>query len=158
MKDALDTTHMRLLNLLSTLWEKAVSVVHDTETKGRIDGVSVVISNFNYPFGNILGEMLLKHADSLSSTLQHKTFSATEGQAVAKITVETIKLVRSDESFELFWLKVNQIVVSLGIDEPHLPRLHKQPRKFDDGSSEGDEHHDNPKSMCIGNIIMKQLT
>ena len=90
--------------------------------------------------------MLLKHADNLSSTLQHKTFSAAEGQAVAKMTVETIKLLRSDESFQLFWLKVNQRADSLGVDEPHLPRLHKRPRRLDDGSSEGD-HHDNHKSL-----------
>ena len=54
-----------------------------------------MMSNFNYLFGNILGEMLLKHADILSSTLQHKTFSAAEGQAVVKMTVETIKLLMS---------------------------------------------------------------
>ena len=71
--------------------------------------------------------MLLKHAGNLSSTLQHKIFSAAEGQAVAKMTVETIKLLRSDESFQLFWLKVNQRADSLGIDEPHLPHLHKRP-------------------------------
>ena len=62
------------------------------------------------------------------------------------MTVETIKLLRSDESFDLFWLKVNQRANCLGIDEPHLPRIHKRPRRFDDGSSEGD-HHDNPKSL-----------
>ena len=131
---------------LKLTWEKAVNVVRDTETKARIHGVSVMMSTFNYLFGNILGEMLLKHADNLSSTLQHKTFSAAEGQAVAKMTVETIKLLRSDESFDLFWLKVNQRANCLGIDEPHLPRIHKRPRRFDDGSSEGD-HHDNPKSL-----------
>ena len=68
--------------------------------------------------------MLLKHADNLNSTLQHKTISAAEGQAVAKMTVKTIILLRSDESFQLFWLKVNQRADSLGIDEPHLPCLH----------------------------------
>ena len=73
-----------------------------------------------------------------------------------KMIVETIKLLRSDESFQLFWLKVNQRSDSHGIDEPRLPRLHKQPRRFD-------EVHQrviimkNP-SPCIGKIIMKQLT
>ena len=52
-----------------------------------------MMSNFNYLFGNILGEILLKHADYLSSTLQHKMFSAAVGQVVAKMTVETIKLL-----------------------------------------------------------------
>ena len=63
---------------LKLTWEKDVSVVQDTEAKARIHEVSIMMSNFNYLFGKILGEMLLKHADNLSSTLQHKTFSAGE--------------------------------------------------------------------------------
>ncbi len=131
---------------LQLTWKKAVSIVRDTETKARIHGVSVMMSTFNYLFGNMLGEMLLKHADNLSSTLQLKVFSAAEGQTVAKMTVETIKLLRNDESFDLFWLKVNQRANNLGIEGPQLPRLHKRPRRFDEGSSEGD-HHENSKSL-----------
>ena len=46
---------------LKLTWEKAVNVLRDTETKSRIHGVSVMMSTFNYIFGNILGEILLKY-------------------------------------------------------------------------------------------------
>ncbi len=56
---------------LMLTWEETAKVVKDTDTKCRIYGVSKIINPFDYIFGNILGEMLLKHSDNLSSTLQH---------------------------------------------------------------------------------------
>ena len=54
---------------LQKTWEESLEVVKDTETKARIRGVSTVMSTFDYLFGNMLGEMILKHSDNLSSTL-----------------------------------------------------------------------------------------
>jgi hypothetical protein len=34
------------------------------------------MKSFDFVFGNMLGEMLLNHADNLSKTLQRKTISA----------------------------------------------------------------------------------
>ena len=129
--------------VLEQTWEEAVDVVHDSETRARIRGVSVVMCSFKYIFGNLLGECLLKHADNLSSTLQHSSFSAAEGQQVARMTVETIEKMR--ESFDAFWTKVTQVAHRLGVDDPQLPRHLKRPRRFDDGLSEGDFHTD-PKT------------
>ncbi len=55
--------------VLQDTWEEAVEVVKDTESKARIRGVSTQMSTFDYLFGNILCELVLKHADNLSSTL-----------------------------------------------------------------------------------------
>ena len=143
--DALSSI-MNNFETLKQTWEEAVEVVQDTETKSRIRGVSAVMSTFDYLYGNILGEMLLKHADNLSRTLQSKTISAAEGQETAKMTVDTIKSLRSDRMFDLFWLKVNRLASEFDIDEPHLPRRRRVPRRLDDGLSEGD-FHDDPKSL-----------
>ncbi len=105
-----------------------------------------MMSTFNYLFGNVLGEMLLKHTDNLSRTLQDKAISAAEGQQIAKMTVLTIKSLRNDEAFDNFWLKVNHTANSLQIGEPRLPRKRRAPCRLDDGSSAGD-FHDNPKSL-----------
>ncbi len=137
---------------LQETWEDAVVVVKDSETKARIRGVSVMMSTFNYLFGNVLGEMLLKHTDNLSKTLQDK---AAEGQQIAKMTVLTIKSLQNDEAFDNFWLKLNHTASSLQIGEPRLPRKRKAPCRLDDGSSAGD-FHDNPKSLYRGSITMKQ--
>ncbi len=79
---------------LMLTWEETAKVVKDTDTKCRIYGVSKIMNSFDYIFGNILGEMLLKHSDNLSSTLQHKSLPAAEGQKIAHMTLEVIKRLK----------------------------------------------------------------
>ena len=63
---------MKIFDALQCTWEEAAEIVKDSETKARIKGVAVQMNSFNYIFGNLLGEMLLKHADNLSRTPQKK--------------------------------------------------------------------------------------
>ena len=93
--------------------------MHDTEAKARIHGVSAQMETFNYLYGAILGETILRHTDNLSSTLQHKTLSAAEGQQVAIMTIATLTSLRSDTSFDLFW---DIMALKLNVNEPQLPR------------------------------------
>ena len=86
------------------------------------------------------GELILKHADNLSSTLQHKHLSAAEGQKIAMMTVQTMESLRTDEMYDLFWDKVTQRASSLGVDDPQLPHCRKRTRSYDDGISYGDFH------------------
>ena len=90
--------------------------------------------DFNFVFGAMLGELILRHADNLSSTLQKKSLSAAEGQLVASMTVETLDSIRNDDSFDLFWTKVITFVTSKNVNEPELPRQCKLPRRFEEGS------------------------
>ena len=92
---------------LQSTWDEAVRATHDTETKARIQGVAIQMKTFNYVFGNMLGELILRHSDNLSSTLQHKSLSAAEGQQVAHMTVQTFKSIRDDNSYDLFWKRVD---------------------------------------------------
>ncbi len=131
--------------VLQQTWEESIEVVSDSETKARIRGVSSVMSTFDYLFGNMLGEMLLKNADNLSRSLQIKTLSAAEGQQIAKMTVQTLKSLRNDSSFHLYWSKISKIAADLDVGEPQLPRRRRVPRRYDEGTSEGDYHSD-PKA------------
>ena len=96
--------------------------MQDSETKARVRGVSAVMNTFDYLFGNMLGEMILKHPDNCSRALQHKSLSAAEGQQIAQMTVETLKSLRNDASFDQFWGKVDHKANLLDISEPQLPR------------------------------------
>jgi hypothetical protein len=58
------------------------------------------------------------------------------------MVVRTLVTLRSDDSFELFWLKVTKRAESLEL-EPQLPRRTKRPRRYDDGLAES-EFHDDP--------------
>jgi hypothetical protein len=132
--------------VLQSTWEEAVEVVKDTETKARIHGVSSQMNTFDYLFGNLLGQMILKHADNLSSTLKHKSLSAAEGQQIARMTTETLKSIRNDQSYDLFWKNTCHKASMLDIGEPQLPRRRRLPRRYDDGLSGGD-FHDDPRSF-----------
>ena len=70
----------------------------------------------------MLGEVILKHSDNLSSMLQRTSLLAAEGQYIAQMTIETLKSVCSDDSFDLFWQKVSTKVSELDIGDPELPR------------------------------------
>ena len=96
-------------------WEEAVEVVCDTEMKARICGVSAAMKTFDYLFGAMLGEIILRHSENLSRTLQQHSISAAEGQQVARMTIGTLKSLRNDQSFELFWTKVNQTTSNLDV-------------------------------------------
>ena len=125
--------------VLQSTWVDALQVTRDTEAKARIQGVSAQMKSFRFLFGVMLGELILRHTDNLR-TLQHKAFSAAEGQAIARMTVQTLKSIRSDELFDLFWLKVSSTAESLDVEEPRLPRRQKVPRRIDDSTSAGDFH------------------
>ena len=82
--DSMEST-MKNYTVLYELLEQAAAIVHDTETIARIRGVASQMLSFDFFFGLVLGELLLRHADNLSKTLQ-KNCSASEGQRVAAMT------------------------------------------------------------------------
>lgn len=115
--------------LLST-WDEAIEAVKDTESKARIQGVKAQMKTFDFLFGVTLGEMVLRHTDNLSKTLQDKSFSAAEGQQVANMVLLTLQALRDVDSFDLFWNKVTTSAESLEVEEPQLPRRRKLPSRY----------------------------
>ena len=100
--------------------------------KARIRGVNVNMGTFDFNYGAYLGELILAHSDNLSKTLQNPTLSAVDGRNIASATVKTLKSIRTDESFDLFWDKVPKHVERLGVSEPKLPRRKTQPKSLTD--------------------------
>ena len=89
----------------------------------------------------MLAGMVLRHTDNLSRALQHQTMSAAAaGQEIAQMTVKTLQYLRNDECFGLFWAQVTLAADHMEVDEPQLPRQHKQPKRYEVGSSEGSFH------------------
>ena len=120
--------------VLQELWEQAADVAKDTETVARIQGVSSQMKTFEFFFGLVFGEMLLRHADNLSRTLQ-KPMSASEGRVIADMTKQTLQGMRSDENFGLFWEKVKIMINDIDVAEPLLPRKRKMPKRYEVGSA-----------------------
>ena len=121
--------------LLST-WQESLEIVHDTTMKARIHGVQAQVKTFQFFYGAVLGEKLLRHTDNLSKTLQHNQISAAEGQQLAQMTVRTLKTLCSEQAYDLFWFEVNKKAENLNIPEPELPHQRKRPPRLEEGATE----------------------
>ena len=76
--------------------------VKETDMRSRIIGVKTCMRTFDFLFGIMLGELLLRHSDNLSKSLQSPHMSAAEGQKVAAMTVKTLKFLRQTRAFKHF--------------------------------------------------------
>ena len=103
------------------LWPECLDYIKDTEIKARIVGVEAQMKTFDYLFGVLLGEVILRNTDNLSRTLQDQHLSATEGQNVTSLTVKTLEKIRTDEAFALFWSKTALVRSRHNVSEPQLP-------------------------------------
>lgn len=131
---------------LMDLWEWSLSKVKDTEMKARIRGVQAYMPKFEFFFGLSLGEVILRNADNLSSALQAKDISAAESKSVAVKTVKTLKSMRTDECFDLFWEKTTRKAKAKDVQDPVLPRKRKMPARYEIGRATS-EYHKDPQSF-----------
>ena len=125
---------------LQGLWEEALMVTSDTEMKARIRGIASQMGTFQFLFGLLLSEMILRHTDKLSKTLQNPELSSTEGHEIAILTVKTLQRVHLDSDSDLFWEKVELRRVQLDVGGPQLPRKRKLPKRYEQGNSEPEFH------------------
>ena len=77
----------------------------------------------------MLGKLVLRHADNLSSTLQHETMSAAAGQELARMTVQTLESLPHDRMFDIF-----QFTSTHEVHDARLPRQQKRPRRYKEGT------------------------
>ena len=71
--------------------------------KARIQGISIQMTTFPFLFKY---SIIRNHTDKLSQTLQKPEMSSVEGHEIAMLTVKTLKNMRSDKDFDLFWKKI----------------------------------------------------
>ena len=123
---------------IQSLWEEALECTSQTEMKARIQGVSSQMEAFKFYFSLLLAEMILRHTDNLSKTLQNPELASMQAYEIAMLTVKTLKSIRTEQNFDLFWEKVELERKQLSIGDPCLPRKRKRPRRLEIGSSEGE--------------------
>ena len=122
--------------ILKQLWDESLETKLDPDIKGRIIGVKAQMSQYWLVFGLQLCKRILLITDNLSKTLQKQSLSAAEGQEVVKLTLQTLKDMRSVDSFDLFFSLVEKVRQQTGCDEPVLPRKRKAPKHLEVGSAE----------------------
>ena len=108
------------------------------EMSAKVNGIGSQLRKFDFLFGVMLGEKVLRFADNLSRTLQQKELSAAEGQLAAELTVDTLAMYRNVEEFSTFWASVMDKAAGVEVNEPILPWKHKVPITLEVGRSTGD--------------------
>ena len=88
----------------------------------RVNGIASLLGKFDFLFGVMLGEKILRLADNLSRSLQQKDLSAAEGNRAAHLTCDTFKSPRKDSEFAIFWEEVIKKQRKFDLEEPTLPR------------------------------------
>ena len=105
--------------------------------KSRIIGVSAQMTSFEYLFGTLLGECILRNIDNLSKTLQNPKISAAEAQDIVKLTASTLQFIQTIKMFDQFWAKVIHYASGeIDVRSPELPRKRKAPRRLQVGCGE----------------------
>ena len=117
-------------DVLRELWSQSLETKLDPEVKSRITGVRYQMETFDFYFGVQLGNLVLRHSDNLSKTIQKLTLSAGDCQSLASLPIKTMQKLRSDDSFDLFWTNVNSKTDKLEIGPPELPRKRRRPAHF----------------------------
>ena len=120
-------------NDIQKLWEDALEATSDTEMKARIQGISSQMTTFPFLFNLFLSEIILRHTDKLSQSLQKPTMSSVEGHEIAMLTVKTLQGMRSDRDFNLFWDRIETSRIQYDVEEATLPRRRKRPHRYEDG-------------------------
>ena len=78
------------------LWDNAMAVATDSETKARLIGLNVF-------FGCTLGDKILRYTDNFSKSLQTVNITAADGKGNALRTAAVLQSLCSTEEFGLFW-------------------------------------------------------
>jgi len=119
---------------LDATWDEAFDVATQSDVKARINGVKAKMKDFDFLFGIMLAERILKHTDNLSKTLQATAMSAVEAWDISKLCVGVFKKLRSDCSFDQFWELSKITQANLKVNDPALPRKRKRPRRYESDS------------------------
>ena len=117
----------RELMKFSEVWEKFPTI-----------GVDTQIHRFDFLFVICPGKLLLRHTDNLNKSDQKKSLSAAEGQRLACLTLDVLKLLHDEDNFKQFYKRVLQDKVIFQIDDPTLPRKRRTTRHLLISATRGD--------------------
>ena len=119
---------------LIEVWEESLGYVRDVEMRSRIRGVATYMMKFDFYFGCVLSERILRFSDNLARALQASRLSASDGQGMASATIKALEGIRNEKEFEIFYTEVETSAKGVNVEEPVLPRQRKPPKRLDSGA------------------------
>ena len=109
----------------------------DTE-KGEIgaksNGFLKQLSTFSTFFSIKLLDIVFSKLESLARCLQSPKLSLTQAQSMVAVCMSALTSARDDNSFNDIWKKTCEDALTIGVQEPVVPRRRRPPRRLDNGS------------------------
>ena len=106
-------------SLIQTTLEERNWVTHDGSSAFML---KTQLQMFETLFGMMLAETLLRHCDILSRALEAANLSTTDQEELSNLTVTTLRSLRCEKDFELFWDKLDWVMETVDVEEASLPR------------------------------------
>ena len=122
--------------VLLRLWEELLARNLDSDMRARIIGVQAQMMTFDFLFGVLVGSVLLRHTDNLSTSLQQKSLSAAQGQRLASLTIQVLESLRCEKEFSALFARGCQEQRRYEVSEPVLKRRRRAPCRFEVGEGE----------------------
>ena len=110
------------------VWGGCLKENLETEVRSRIIGCRTRMMSFKFFFGINSSFTIYSIADNLLKTLQAETISAVESQKTAKLSLETLERMRSQENSDAFFDTVKSKAEKIDfMEESSLPRKKQAP-------------------------------
>ena len=93
---------------LQQVWDESLDGNLKPEIKDRITDLKRQINTVNYFYGVAILQLVLRHSDNLSKTLQKSSCISCQGKEIDDLTLQTINSLRSESGFKLLWQKTVQ--------------------------------------------------
>ena len=104
------------------------------------------MGKLGFLFGCHLGKLLLSQTDNLSKTVKKTETSIIEVQSLAKNVLSVLLSDRSDESFQVFWERVQLSKADFDVDDAQVSRKRKVPSRFESSKRESYHYHENSEN------------
>jgi len=110
------------------VWDRCLEENLETEVRSRIIGCRAQMVSFKFFYGINLSFTIYSITDNLSKALQAEAISAVESQETAKLSLETLERMRSEENSDAFFDTLKSKAEKIDfIEEPSLPRKRRTP-------------------------------
>ena len=83
-------------SVLLELWHLCYKESKDSEIRARAQGVAVQMRTLEYYYASSLAEMVLRHRENLSKTLQQKNISATAEHTAVRDLMKTLESLQEE--------------------------------------------------------------
>jgi len=101
----------------------------------KAGGLQTQLEKGEFYVGLVLAKKMFHIGESLSKVLQKKTETISGAIEAAKVTMISLRDLKSEEKFDSAWAEILGKISEYSLQEPSLPRVRRKPKKLDNLSN-----------------------